>query len=644
MTYPSIYWGDSGEFSYMATFLGIPHPTGYPLYIQLLRLFSFLPVGSPYFLHNLFSAFLAVLAIAILFKICLQITGHQASSWIATFYFALSPNFLARAGLAEVYTLQAFICLLVTLLGLSLIRDWDIRKLWMISFILGLGISHHLTTIMYLPAFLLLLVFSPKGTRNLKLFMGIGLFAFIGILPYLFIALRGHLPSAFSYPNLFGITMSSPTDWFWLISGKIFRVEMTSFSLDHLIKDFGFFFYLLFQDYYWLGGVFGLLGLVKGVKKQARPTLFIGILFLTQTLFFIQYKIPDIHEFYIMSFGLWAPWFAMGLNESGQYFKEFISVNKRLSPFFSRSLYLLIVIPLLGLLYFHKPVPLNEGPLAYVQRVLSYPQENFSLFTTYTGRDIFRLYQSLTGARPDVTIIDYGLNLLKERSRLMDLHKNKDSIFFQRLHLNDTTLMEELLISELKKKPVFFSRYEWFLGDKFFQKKIFESFYSVTLKPPTSPIGKLPDSAIKSDLSFGSSLKLLGFNIEPAPLVEGERFSLSLYWQKIGQVPHPVTALVLLKIKTKENVLTPLDHFFVELTLGYGWDSPESWEAKGIMAETYHLNVPTLYPGEYTISLALFNKKIFNEIPFEKIPKSFSLIGETQIVSNPKLSHYWDKN
>ena len=230
LSYPCIYWGDSGEFSYVATFLGIPHPTGYPLYTQLLRLFSSIPIGSPYFLHNLFSALFATLAMVVLFKICLQLTENPTASWIATFFFALSPTFLNRTGLAEVYTMQVFICLLVATIGLSLLREWDIRKFWMISFLLGLGLSHHLITVMVFPAVLFLIVVAPKGSKNFKLFFGSALFGLLGLLPYLFIAFRSHFSPDFSYPNLFGITMSSWRDWYWMLSGEIFRTEMSSFS------------------------------------------------------------------------------------------------------------------------------------------------------------------------------------------------------------------------------------------------------------------------------------------------------------------------------------------------------------------------------------------------------------------------------
>jgi hypothetical protein len=643
LTYPCIYWGDSGEFSYVATFLGIPHPTGYPLYTQFLRLFSSIPIGSPYFLHNLFSALFAVLAMVILFKICLQLTEHPTPSWIATFFFALSPTFLNRTGLAEVYTMQVFICLLVTTIGMSLLREWDIRKFWIISFLLGLGLSHHLITVMVFPAVLFLIVVAPRGSKNFKLFFGSALFGLLGLLSYLFIAFRSHFSPEFSYPNLFGITMSSSKDWYWLMSGEIFRTEMSSFSLKKHIEDFGFFFFLLFKDFYWLGGIIGLLGLVKEVKEHARPFIFLGLLFFVQSISLIHYNVPDVSEFYIMAFSLWTPWMAAGLNQIGLLLKDVFKENKRISIYYSRSLYILLLIPIWGVLQFYKPVSLDQTPLAYVHKVFSFPQNNFTLFTTYTGRDIFRLFQFLTPVRPDVTVIDYGLDLLKERSRMMKTDNPRSETFNNRLHLYDTKLMEKKIANEIEKKPVFFSRDEWFLNDKFLQKKTFESFNGVTIKPSPAMLEVLPSHVQQSDLIFGSSLRLLAYSIDPTPVVEGELFTLRLYWQKVGNISGDIAALILFQNKDKGLSVSDLDYFYSELTMGYGWSSPLSWPEGKIIEEVFQFTPPSLNPGSYKVSLALYDKKMFDQTPLKKIPKSFSLIGETKIVDNPDLRHYWDK-
>ncbi len=642
LTYPCIYWGDSGEFSYVATFLGIPHPTGYPIYIQLLRLFSSLPFGSPYFLQNLLSALFAVLAMAALFKVCLQFTNNPTASWVATFFFALSSTFLKRTGLAEVYPMQVFICLLVASLGLSLMKEWRIKYFWMISFLLGLGLSHHLITVMYFPAILFLIVVAPKGSRNLRFFIGSSLFGLAGLVPYLFIALRGHLSPDFSYPNLFGVTMSSLKDWYWLLSGEIFRKEMTTFDLYQHIENLGFFFFLLFKDFYWVGGVVGLLGMVKEVRIQARPAVFLGLLFGVQTLFFIHYQVPDISEFYVMAFCLWTPWMAAGLNQIGLSLKGSLAKNSNISLYYTRCLYVLLLLPFWGLFQFYNPVSLDQTPLAYVHKVLSFPQNNFSLFTTYTGRDIFRLFQFLTPVRPDVSVIDYGLDLLKERSWMMKSDNQPSETFSNRLHLNDKKLMEKKLVDGIEKNPIYFSREEWFLNDKFLQKKVFESFNSVTVKPLPAILEVLPPLVQKSDLIFGSSLRLVAYSIDPTPLVEGELFTIRLYWQRVGNISGDITFLLLFHKKDKELFASDLEYFYSKLTMGYGWSSPRSWLEGKIVEEVFQITPPSLNPGSYTVSLALYDKKTFTQTPFKKLPKPFTPLGETKIVGNPDLRHYWD--
>jgi len=642
-TYPCIYWGDSGEFSYVATFLGIPHPTGYPLYTQALRLFSSIPIGSPYYLHNLFSALMAVLGIALLYKICFRVTGSPTSSWIATFYFALSPTFLMRAGLAEVYTMEVFIVLGLTYLGLSLLHEWDTRKFWTMAFLSGLGLSHHLITTMSFPALLYILLTAPKEARRLRLYGGSVLFGLCGLLPYFFIAIRSHSSPAFSYPQLFGISMSSWRDWYWLISGEIFRPEMSSFSLKKHIEDFGFFFFLLFKDFYWVGGVLGLLGLVKEAKNFSRSFIFLALLFFIQAAALIHYNVPDVAEFYVMAFSLWTPWMAVGLHQVGSSLQN---ARSKKYPFSKKGItvsYLLLIFPVWGLFQLYQPLSLNQTPLAYVHRVLSYPQSNFSLFTTYTGRDIFRLFRFLTPARPDVTVIDYGLDLLKERSRMIKVDDPLSPTFSNRLRANNTQLMEKMVSDHLRNHPVYFSREEWFLTDKFSQKKVFDSFNAVTLKPLPAVMDSLPTPVRPVGLVFGSALKLVGYALDPIPIMEGELFTLRLYWQKIKDISGDITALLIFQNKKAPHSLSPLDHFFSQLTLGYGFWSPADWPIGKIIEERYQITAPTLNTSPYNMYIALFDKKTFEHQPIQNIPKSFSLIGETTVVANPELKHYWDK-
>ena len=53
---PGLLFADSGELQTVALLGGIPHATGYPLWVALARAFSWLPLGAPEFRVTLFSA------------------------------------------------------------------------------------------------------------------------------------------------------------------------------------------------------------------------------------------------------------------------------------------------------------------------------------------------------------------------------------------------------------------------------------------------------------------------------------------------------------------------------------------------------------------------------------------------------------
>ena len=74
---PTITWRndgmDGGDLISAAYTLGIPHPTGYPTYVLLARLFSFLPWGDVAYRVNLMSAVFASLTVLLVYAIVLHL-------------------------------------------------------------------------------------------------------------------------------------------------------------------------------------------------------------------------------------------------------------------------------------------------------------------------------------------------------------------------------------------------------------------------------------------------------------------------------------------------------------------------------------------------------------------------------------------
>src|SRR5262245_41092945 len=77
---PTIYVGDSGELVAAVHTLGIPHPTGYPLYVLLGKLWTLaLPFGSIAWRMSVFSAVCAAAACASLFVLLRGFPAHSGA-------------------------------------------------------------------------------------------------------------------------------------------------------------------------------------------------------------------------------------------------------------------------------------------------------------------------------------------------------------------------------------------------------------------------------------------------------------------------------------------------------------------------------------------------------------------------------------
>ena len=63
---------DTFEFQVVAPQLGIAHPTGYPLFVLIGKIFSLLPLGSMAFRVNLASAIFATAAVMVIYRVIVQ--------------------------------------------------------------------------------------------------------------------------------------------------------------------------------------------------------------------------------------------------------------------------------------------------------------------------------------------------------------------------------------------------------------------------------------------------------------------------------------------------------------------------------------------------------------------------------------------
>lgn len=186
--YPSITAQDSGELIAGPATLSIVHPPGYPLYTILGHFWTtLLPFGSLAFRVNLFSAVMTSVALLGVYRLA----RRWLTPWMAG-CLALSIGWVgpiwSQAVTAEVYALN-LACTAWLLMGLYSItndeRGMTNSKKWMVLLGLGISLSNHHLTLLWMPVVGILLI--RDGWRT---WWWGGLLIGLGLMIYLMLMMR----------------------------------------------------------------------------------------------------------------------------------------------------------------------------------------------------------------------------------------------------------------------------------------------------------------------------------------------------------------------------------------------------------------------------------------------------------------------
>ena len=285
---PTVSFFDSGELISAAYSFGVAHPPGYPLYVLLGWLFGHLPLGEFAYRINLMSALFAALATLMVYgicSVCLMLAAQKrcpktspaaddtpdpeqmlrpALAMIAALSFAFSLTHWQHAVIAEVYSLNAFLCGLIVLLLLWWYRgnsvgsrqgavgsgqgavdgDLELRTadcglptadrslppapcrlptadwlLLLIAFLFGLGFGNHQTiSLLAIPACFLVLTTRPRIILQGKTLAAILLCLLLGLSIYGLAPWRAAQNPAVNWGN--------PTNWAqfkWLVMREAYE-------------------------------------------------------------------------------------------------------------------------------------------------------------------------------------------------------------------------------------------------------------------------------------------------------------------------------------------------------------------------------------------------------------------------------------
>jgi hypothetical protein len=288
--------------------LGITHPTGYPTYLMLTHLFTYLPFGDPAYRVNLASAGYAALAVAAVYRAGLLLSKRILAAAAGALAFGLGAALWSQAVIAEVYTLNALLVsatIIVLLLWREIQRD---RYLLLSAFLMGLCLTNHLTSGLLLPASVLFVTLVDR--RKLidvgLMLKGAGLFL-LGLAPYLYLPIRAAMDPPMDANN--------PTnlDRFWyVVSGGDLTGSFFAFGPSELPNRMLFYWEHLLENMPFLVVMVALTGAVVVLLKDRAVGIFLGFLFLGWLFYAVENDIPDIDLYFIPTYLVLSLWAAAG--------------------------------------------------------------------------------------------------------------------------------------------------------------------------------------------------------------------------------------------------------------------------------------------------------------------------------------------
>lgn len=256
----TIYVGDSGELVAAVHTLGIPHPSGYPLYVLLGKLWTVLvPVGSIAFRMSLFSAFCAATAASGLYLVARQLGLTALTASFSSLLLAFSPSFWSQANIQRVYSLNALFLVMALGLSVAWFQRRDPKMLVAAFFVAALGATNHTYMGVFVIALgLFALVTEPGLLRRPRVLLASATAVILGLLPYLYLPLRSRTNPRLDWgnPETIRATLDvilrreawerawfeAPADLLTIAGDLLARIGTELFWLGAVLAAFGIFF------------------------------------------------------------------------------------------------------------------------------------------------------------------------------------------------------------------------------------------------------------------------------------------------------------------------------------------------------------------------------------------------------------------
>ncbi len=455
---PTVAWmnlgEDSGDLLAASATLGIPHPTGYPLFVLLGRLATFLPLGTIAFRINLIAALAAAASVYFLARLAYALAPDGARGAGGAFcaaacalLYAFSRGAWSQSVLAEVYTLNAAFLGAILWLLVEAEREMNLRRLLLAAYLFGLGLTNHLLLLAVSPA---LLAVAWRFARSHKIgLMGavlLPVLMFWGWTLDLYLPVRASLNPEFSWGS-----PSSPGQLWWVLTGAQYARNFFSRDLVAAVRH-------LVPGRWGLDFGWGLLilgaGILAAALRPPRGGTAVWLALLASLALLSVYAIGD-------DVGYWMPAGLVAAALAGAGWVSLWERAKPLPPVRAALAGLLLAGAILGLVSNWRKVDASGdlAPYIYAEHNLSAVEPNALIVSEYDGRTFALWFYKATDfakSRPGL-VVAYKY-LLVWPWYLHHLARVYPSLAVPSYPGDLDLMMNRLIARNIRRRPVYLTR------------------------------------------------------------------------------------------------------------------------------------------------------------------------------------------
>ncbi|MFH1776967.1 MAG: DUF2723 domain-containing protein [Candidatus Omnitrophota bacterium] len=393
---PTITWGDSGNLVSAVYTWGIPHSSGFPFYLLIARLFTYLPLGNPAWKINLMSALFGSLSCVLLYFLLQRLKVKQFISIIVALLFGFSRDFWEFSTVTEVYTLHIF--LIIIALFLIFKPNKSKNTAYLLSLTAGILCSTHIISVILLPLFLFHIIqFSPEKQKHIYFINAMLLFT-VGLLFYLYLPIAAILKPKIE--TGFYMTENTWYNLYYFITGKGYYKKL-QFSMLKFFENFMQTPQFFIQQFSLPFTTIGTIGMFVAFKKNPVWFISLGFLIASFVLFYANLTLLPT-QLLLPGYLAFAVCIAFGIT----YIESFIPGKKLLFP-----LRVFVVIILIFVLQMHYSLNNRSNHTSAYRfgKFLLHTLEKDSILFTASDFTLFptRYLRYIEGVCSDVTILPF---------------------------------------------------------------------------------------------------------------------------------------------------------------------------------------------------------------------------------------------